>query len=234
MRRHITYANIAATLALVFAMSGGALAAKHYLINSTSQISPKVLRHLKGHDGAPGRAGIQGREGVAGKQGPAGKDGAPGPVSVTRIDFFEPIGGTPNEGGELRFLGQTVTDRFSGPKTAADVTASLDIGSSDGKEVAMNLSICFMLVGGNEVTPVAFVSPEFTVPKENFVTQTVTGVITGLPSGSYVIGACADGESANLLHGDASGSVLLAETAEGGSTGQPALRASARALPQRH
>src|SRR5438876_8031642 len=46
-RMRLTYANVAATLALVFSMTGGALAAKHYLINSTSQINPKVLKKLK-------------------------------------------------------------------------------------------------------------------------------------------------------------------------------------------
>jgi hypothetical protein len=44
MRKRITYANVVATLALVFAMSGGALAAKHYLVTSPKQISPKVLK----------------------------------------------------------------------------------------------------------------------------------------------------------------------------------------------
>src|SRR5207253_9282472 len=68
-RTHLTYANVTATLALVFAMSGGALAAKHYLINSTKQISPKVLKALRGRTG---------KTGATGKEGPAGKEGAPG------------------------------------------------------------------------------------------------------------------------------------------------------------
>lgn len=46
MRHRLSYANVAATLALVFSMSGGALAATHYLINSTKQINPKVLKKL--------------------------------------------------------------------------------------------------------------------------------------------------------------------------------------------
>jgi hypothetical protein len=46
IRRNLSYANVTATLALVFAMSGGALAAKHYLLSSTKQISPKVLNSL--------------------------------------------------------------------------------------------------------------------------------------------------------------------------------------------
>ncbi len=47
MRRRFSYADVAATLALVLSMSGGALAAKHYLLSSTRQISPKVLRSLE-------------------------------------------------------------------------------------------------------------------------------------------------------------------------------------------
>jgi len=79
MRRRLSYANITATLALVFAMSGGALAANHYLINSTKQINPKVLKKLKGKrgaTGATGTTGATGKEGPQGKEGPPGKEGA--------------------------------------------------------------------------------------------------------------------------------------------------------------
>jgi len=82
MRTRFNYANVTATLALFFAMSGGALAAKHYLINSTKQISPKVLRALKGKTGkpgAPGKEGLLGKEGASGKEGPQGKEGKEGP-----------------------------------------------------------------------------------------------------------------------------------------------------------
>lgn len=47
MRKHLNYANVVATFALMFAMSGGALAAKHYLLNSVSQINPRVLSKLR-------------------------------------------------------------------------------------------------------------------------------------------------------------------------------------------
>jgi hypothetical protein len=50
--RRLTYANVTATLALLFSMSGGALAANHYLINSTRQINPRVLRALTNHTAA--------------------------------------------------------------------------------------------------------------------------------------------------------------------------------------
>jgi hypothetical protein len=77
MNKHkrFTYANVVATLALVFAMSGGALAASKYLITSTKQISPKVVTALKGKAGAKGPAGSAG---PAGPQGPAGTPGTPG------------------------------------------------------------------------------------------------------------------------------------------------------------
>lgn len=88
IRRRMTFANVAVTLALVFAMSGGALAAKQYIITSTKQIKPSVLKALTGKGGpvgpagspgAPGLQGPQGLPGLNGKEGTAGKEGSPGP-----------------------------------------------------------------------------------------------------------------------------------------------------------
>jgi hypothetical protein len=84
LRKHLSYANIVATLALLFAMSGSALAAKHYLINSTKQINPKVLKSLTGKTGKPGAAGPSGSQGPAGSpglSGPEGPKGNPGPTA---------------------------------------------------------------------------------------------------------------------------------------------------------
>jgi hypothetical protein len=90
LRSRFTYSNVVATLALVFAMSGGALAASKYLITSTKQIKPSVLSSLKGKAGpagaagaagpagAVGLAGAAGAVGPTGPQGPAGEPGAPG------------------------------------------------------------------------------------------------------------------------------------------------------------
>jgi hypothetical protein len=75
LRRRLTYTNVGVTLALFFSMSGGALAAGHYLITSTKQIKPSVLSALKGK---PGAAGANGATGVAGPAGPAGVAGAKG------------------------------------------------------------------------------------------------------------------------------------------------------------
>jgi len=78
MRSKLTYANIVATLALLFAMSGGAIAASHYLITSTKQFSPKVLSKLHGARGKTGAQGAQGAQGPQGVQGPKGDTGATG------------------------------------------------------------------------------------------------------------------------------------------------------------
>jgi hypothetical protein len=78
--RHLNYANVVATFALLFAMSGGALAASHYLINSTSQINPKVIKKLKTDTGGPGSSGPNGSNGANGANGLQGKDGVQGPA----------------------------------------------------------------------------------------------------------------------------------------------------------
>jgi hypothetical protein len=79
--RHISYANVVATLALVFAMGGGAAyAASHYLITSTKQIKPSVLASLKGRAGPSGASGAAGAQGPAGPAGPTGSAGPQGPT----------------------------------------------------------------------------------------------------------------------------------------------------------
>jgi hypothetical protein len=93
MRRHLTYANVTATIALVFAMSGGALAANHYLIESTKEINPKVLKRLHGAKGATGKTGAKGATGAAGPAGSAGSAGTAGVAGTAGKQ-----GGTGQEG----------------------------------------------------------------------------------------------------------------------------------------
>jgi hypothetical protein len=70
-----TPAGLLATVALFLALGGSAVAAGHYLITSTRQIKPSVLRKLRGATGprgAAGPAGAPGPEGVQGSRGEAG------------------------------------------------------------------------------------------------------------------------------------------------------------------
>ena len=92
LRKRLTYANIAMTLALVFAMAGGAYAAGKFVVTSTKQIKPSVLAQLKGKAGPAGPQGPQGPQGPAGTAGANGKDQAgpfqtvphPGPILAAR------------------------------------------------------------------------------------------------------------------------------------------------------
>jgi hypothetical protein len=77
-RTQINATTVVAVIALVFAMAGGAYAAGRYLITSTKQISPKVLKQLMGARGAAGAAGAQGATGAQGPQGPQGSQGPQG------------------------------------------------------------------------------------------------------------------------------------------------------------
>jgi hypothetical protein len=75
-RRRLSYANVVSTLALVIAVGGGtAWAAHHYLITSTKQVKPSVLRALHGKNGKNGKNGTNGTNG---KTGPTGSTGAAG------------------------------------------------------------------------------------------------------------------------------------------------------------
>ncbi len=78
MRKRFSYGNVALTLMLVFVMSGGAYAASKFVITSTKQIKPSVLKQLKGNNGAPGPAGATGPAGPQGAPGAKGENGASG------------------------------------------------------------------------------------------------------------------------------------------------------------
>jgi hypothetical protein len=118
IRNRVTYANVAATLALLFTMTGGAYAANRYLITSTKQISPKVLKALRGGSGAPGAAG------TAGPQGPAGAVGAKGET------------GTAGTNGTN---GQSVTSKAVTTKEAAcEKLGGSEFVSASGKTLACN------------------------------------------------------------------------------------------------
>jgi hypothetical protein len=100
----VTYANVVATLALVFAMSGGALAANHYLINSTKQINPKVLKKLKGAKGKTGLPGIS----IQGPTGPPGPKGEKGTSSTGQpgVSAYEALPSGRSVSGEYAIQGK--------------------------------------------------------------------------------------------------------------------------------
>jgi hypothetical protein len=77
-------ALVIASVALFAALGGTAAAAHHFLITSTRQIKPSVLRALHG---AAGRAGPTGASGPSGPQGPAGTQGPAGPSNLSALSI---------------------------------------------------------------------------------------------------------------------------------------------------
>ena len=71
---------IVAALAVFVSIGGTGIAASHYLISSTKQISPSVLKKLEkagpqGPQGKPGAVGATGATGATGSTGAAGTSG---------------------------------------------------------------------------------------------------------------------------------------------------------------
>ena len=85
--------NLVAWLALFVAMGGTSLAASHFVITSTKQIKPSVLKKLKGNQGARGAQGPVGAQGPIGARGPVG--------GVDTSNFFS------KSESDGRYLGKT-------------------------------------------------------------------------------------------------------------------------------
>jgi hypothetical protein len=155
VRNGITYANVTVTVALVFAMSGGAYAAKHYLITSTTQISPKVLKQLKGKNGTNGINGVNGKDGAPGEKGAPGTNGANGKdgkdgingVSVTSATLKAGDKNCPEGGSELKAASGTTYACNGSPWTAGGTlpkgkteTGSWTAEPAPGKEGTFQIS----------------------------------------------------------------------------------------------
>jgi hypothetical protein len=137
LRRHLSYANVIATFALLFAMSGGALAANHYLLNSTKQISPSVMKKLKGRTGKTGKTGATGATGVTGPTGPQGAKGTSGTNGTNGVngkDGFSALSTLPSGASESGDFGIDTANTGSFLVTAASfpipLAAAIPVGNT--------------------------------------------------------------------------------------------------------
>lgn len=113
IRRRVTYVNIGVTVAVVFAMTGGAYAAGKYVITSTKQISPKVLKQLTGKTGPAGPKGQAGNAGPSGAAGATGTTGATGATGATGITGKEGVAGAAGKEGSPWTAGGTLPSEKS-------------------------------------------------------------------------------------------------------------------------
>lgn len=165
-------ATMIATLALVFAMSGGAFAAGHYLITSAKQIKPGVLAQLKGKAGANGASGAAG---PAGQPGPQGAAGPQGPK------------------GEAGPKGETGLKGENGKDGATGFTQTLPAGKTEmGMWSLTNPPENPTVKSSVPVTTISFVIPLESVPVAHFVK--VNGSATAECPGSAEEPKAAEGQ----------------------------------------
>lgn len=156
-------------------MSGGALAAGHYLINSTRQINPKVLKQLRGARGATGASGAPGatgpggpagKEGTPGKDGTAGKEGPPGAsasssiaTSFVQVTFSKGISLEENETLVLRT--KTGGKNLSLPEAGAHVLvqASIQVENVQAEKSEVTCRLAWEGLAGGGSGPHLFGEP---------------------------------------------------------------------------
>ena len=135
---------VVACLALFVASTGTSIAASHYLITSTKQIKPSVIKKLKGAKGPRGTQGIQGAQG---DQGPAGPLVAP--------EAWHEVGAT----GEPAFTDGWVNSSDTGDTTAAFYKDPFEvvhlkgaIGDGGGSSLTVSGPAVFVLPSGDRPT----------------------------------------------------------------------------------
>jgi hypothetical protein len=125
MRRRPTPASIIAVVALFVALGGTAIAASRYIITSTSQIKPSVLKELRGHDGATGPAGATGQAGTTGQAGAQGATGLAGNLGEKGATGNEGAVGKEGPQGLPGASGTTIVARARSAGAVTSVTETL-------------------------------------------------------------------------------------------------------------
>jgi hypothetical protein len=186
--KRVNYANVAATLAVLFAMTGGALAASKYVITSTKQIKPSVLAQIKGKNGAPGKDGAPGAQGPAGLAGAQGTKGANGSNGVNGSNGTDGKAGTTGPKGTTGANGVTGASGATGPTGQSGFTEVLPSGKTETgvwsasrknliEEEIISIPVSFP-IPLSSASPKAFIFNHADTAAENFGTSGCAGTLT--------------------------------------------------------
>jgi hypothetical protein len=148
IRKHLSYANVAATAALVFAMSGGAYAVSSHdgsaPAKATASAAHAVLAKKKktastrGPAGPKGATGATGAPGAAGPAGPAGPAGANG-TNGTGAQGEKGLQGEPGTAGAKGSNGKSVkVEPESAGANCKEGGESLEVEGTSTKHYACN------------------------------------------------------------------------------------------------
>ena len=181
-RKRLSYASVVATLALVLAVGGGTAWATNYIIISTHQIKPSVLKKLHGANGKNGKNGTNGTNGTN------GAPGTPGVFNRTRLNWPE---GTPSTSSatfvSLRSLGTVTKQQAS---TVLRITVQTDVF-----QVGAGFCVYQVRVDGNNdsgssdaTIATGSTGTEAVVDSAgNAVPATIVAVFGGLAAGSHTV-----------------------------------------------
>src|SRR6201989_3175644 len=151
LRRHLTYANVAASLALFLALGGAAYAAPQLPKNSVgtnqirkeavtaAKISKKTRKQLQGQRGPAGQQGPQGKTGKTGAKGATGARGAQGNTRAPGADGTAPALEVVSGAKPIEAVGSTVVSQNLAPG-AYVVTADVVVESAVTTAVTCTLN----------------------------------------------------------------------------------------------
>jgi len=193
VRRHLTYANVAATLALFFALGGAAYAASQLPRNSVDTAQLKREAVTAGKIAKKTRAQLRGDRGPAGAEGPQGKTGKRGPKGATGARGAQgPRGergekGEPGTGPAFEVFGMA---KPIAPTAAPVLAENLGAGSyvvsaNVVVEAALDGTVACTLNGGGEAVA--------SVPAGNATTLSLSGARTLSAAGPATLTCFATG-----------------------------------------
>ena len=217
LRHRASPVMIIALIALFVGMGSGAVAARHYLITSTKQIKPSVLKQLKGARGPAGQSvtgqvGAQGAQGLQGPtgpmgwmglQGPTGPTGATGPEGpqgqsgiVGSAHYSETGNEAGNTGTSWAFIETPVTVTLTSVQKVW-YTGNAEFFSIDGNGATVNVSLCYAAgaSGGTLSTSQSYLHLQ--TGQAFYLPVSMSGYDSP-GSGTWRVGLCSQSASANV------------------------------------